>query len=44
MTICKKAEEAEAKAEKSTDPDARVGFKEAARYWRHLAEQAKLLD
>jgi hypothetical protein len=27
----------------ASDPDARAGYREAARQWRLLAEQAKLL-
>jgi hypothetical protein len=37
----RRAEEAEAKAMETGDPDARAAFKEAARQWRILAEQAK---
>jgi hypothetical protein len=37
------AEEDEIKARAASDPDARAGYREAARQWRFLAEQANLL-
>jgi hypothetical protein len=39
----RKAEEDEIKAREASDPDARAGYREAARQWRFLAEQANLL-